>query len=630
MSATQQDIQNLQTNMINMGNNLQTNMINMGNNLQNNQNGLQNQIKDLEKLLTPLGDGDSSAIEALESRVSAQESLDTATPKPYEPAFPMYRKEGDFLVYDKMEPVRLSPDSRFLALERKFRPLLLKALKGQLVEGTDDYNHFYVSSPNSVYGPAQYGPTALFSEMYDMLVYMFMSTGLDHTQFTTLDDMVANQSTFKDACLSHINAYCGGRTSIVGFGTLFMKLTCYGWAHRDLFMDLERLNMSITDYQAFNVGLTAAGLMTPWNNPGNGDITASAGGHAPHANDAQTTQQMLIKYYEALGSPRFYANKHGFPRPWLVEAIDVDELVRRGQLKMPSETIALERAYVRAQIQNQCCFTLFRDFIGKGPIGVAELRQPDSDPTSYELIDWADTTRSFGDSVMLQYTCEMLATIMDWQADGVDAKGVPLYKLVAHDPNTSITLGNGAYQVTVSGPGLANVVDSPTAVEASIQTRFDAQYTSTVADSVFGAGHGKAPVVKQVFPEWLVSGSNACCSILTLMALSALNPLAAPLMKAHQGASTGKQTLVPKLYPQGITDQGLKLQSASGVVDAGFNGVYGLLRGMWDTTLVDIGATSVTSDAMKPTLDCIRRDPDYLMLLLSGFEQTANTDPANV
>jgi hypothetical protein len=44
MSATQQDIQNLQANMINMGNNLQANQTNNFNNLQNNQNGLQKEI----------------------------------------------------------------------------------------------------------------------------------------------------------------------------------------------------------------------------------------------------------------------------------------------------------------------------------------------------------------------------------------------------------------------------------------------------------------------------------------------------------------------------------------------------------------------------------------------------------
>ena len=44
MSATKQDIENLQANMINMGNNLQANQVNNFNNLQNNQNGLQKEI----------------------------------------------------------------------------------------------------------------------------------------------------------------------------------------------------------------------------------------------------------------------------------------------------------------------------------------------------------------------------------------------------------------------------------------------------------------------------------------------------------------------------------------------------------------------------------------------------------
>lgn len=44
MSATKQDIENLQTNMINMGNNLQTNQINNFNNIESNLNNVQNQV----------------------------------------------------------------------------------------------------------------------------------------------------------------------------------------------------------------------------------------------------------------------------------------------------------------------------------------------------------------------------------------------------------------------------------------------------------------------------------------------------------------------------------------------------------------------------------------------------------
>lgn len=54
MSANNKDIDNLQTNMINMENNLQTNMINMGNNLQQNQMGLQDQIISLQNQIIDL------------------------------------------------------------------------------------------------------------------------------------------------------------------------------------------------------------------------------------------------------------------------------------------------------------------------------------------------------------------------------------------------------------------------------------------------------------------------------------------------------------------------------------------------------------------------------------------------